>query len=76
MDLRPSGLGGLVGRLCQPAGKFGGRLLPLQDGAIRQLALCGIGRLHSAGWGIARFCSNGLLDSESAALEGIGESQM
>ena len=76
MDLRPSGFGGLISRLWQPAANFGSCLLRLQNCAIRQPAFCGIGRLRSALWGIARSCSNGFLDSESATLEGIGELQM
>ena len=59
-----------LGSLWHRVAACGSEVIPLQDDAIRQGAFCSIARLQFAGREIARYCSNGRL--ESAGLEGIG----
>ena len=61
-DLKLSGARRLAS-LWRPVGPCGGFVLALLECCNQKAALCSIGRLQSAGWEIARYCSNGWLES-------------
>ena len=48
-----------LGSLWAPVAACGRFVLPLLECCNQKAALCSIGRLQSAGWEIARYCSNG-----------------